>query len=108
MAEPIDQEPSGPGGRGAPAVAPLGPQDPSRLGPFTLLGRFPPGEEGGRYLGRRVAGEQVEILRFRDDLLDDRQLAARLRAKVSAARQVAGRGVGSVGWDIGCSLSTRS
>ena len=93
MAEPIDQEPSGPGGRGDPAVAPLGPRDPSRLGPFTLLGRFPPGEEGGRYLGRRVAGEQVEILRFRDDLLDDRQVAARLRAKVSAARQVAGRGV---------------
>ena len=93
MAGPIDQEPIGPGGLGDPAIAPLGPRDPSRLGPFTLLGRFPPGEEGGRYLGRRVAGEQVEILRFRDDLLDDRQVAARLRAKIEAARQVAGRGV---------------
>jgi len=90
VAGPIDQ---GPPGRGDPAVSPLGPRDPSRLGPFTLLGRFPPSDLGGRYLGRRVAGEQVEILRLRDDLLDDPDVAARLRAKVGAARLVAGRGV---------------
>jgi tetratricopeptide (TPR) repeat protein/serine/threonine protein kinase len=90
VAGPIDQ---GSSGRGDPAVSPLGPRDPSRLGPFTLLGRFPPSELGGRYLGRRVAGEQVEILRLRDDLLDDPEVAARLRAKVDAARLIAGRGV---------------
>ena len=90
MAGSIDQ---GPAGRGDPAAAPLGARDPSRLGPFTLLGRLPPSELGGRYLGRRVAGEQVEILRLRDELLDDPDVAARLRAKVDAARLVAARGV---------------
>ncbi|HEX6675558.1 MAG TPA: tetratricopeptide repeat protein [Actinomycetes bacterium] len=90
MAGPIDQ---GPAGRGDPAAAPLRPRDPSRLGPFTLLGRLPPSELGGRYLGRRVAGEQVEILHLRDELLDDPGVAVRLRAKVDAARLVAGRGV---------------
>src|SRR5919198_758874 len=90
MAGPIDQ---GPAGRGDPAAAPLGARDPSRLGPFMLLGRLPPSELGGRYLGRRVAGEQVEILHLRDELLDDPDVAARLRAKVDAARLVAARGV---------------
>ncbi len=90
MAGPVDH---GPAARGDPAVSPLGARDPSRLGPFTLLGRFPPSELGGRYLGRRVAGEQVEILRLRDELLDDPDVAARLRAKVDAARLVAARGV---------------
>src|SRR6266545_2826063 len=90
MAGPMDQ---GPAGRGDPAASPLRARDPSRLGPFTLLGRLPPSELGGRYLGRRVAGEQVEILHLRDELLDAPAVAARLRAKVDAARLVAGRGV---------------
>lgn len=69
---------------------PLEPTDPTRVGPYTLLGRLGAGGMGAVFLGRSAGGRTVAVKLIRPELADDDGFRARFRAEVSAARAVSG------------------
>ncbi|WP_181809370.1 serine/threonine-protein kinase, partial [Streptomyces shenzhenensis] len=68
----------------------LGPSDPARVGPYTLLGRLGAGSMGTVYLGRSTGGRTVAVKLVRAELAHDPAFRARFRSEVAAARRVAG------------------
>ncbi|MCK1796219.1 serine/threonine-protein kinase [Streptomyces sp. XM4193] len=71
-------------------MEPLSPDDPTRIGPYTLLGRLGAGGMGSVHLGRSSGGRTVAVKLIRPELADDEGFRARFRAEVSAARAVSG------------------
>lgn len=73
------------------APTPLTPADPSRVGPFHLLGRLAAGGMGEVYLGREDdrPDSLVVVKLVRADLAHDRLFRERFRAEVAAMRHLA-------------------
>src|SRR6266540_2755870 len=72
------------------SAAPLGPEDPRQLGPYTILSRIGGGGMGVVYLGQTPDRRLVAIKVVRSDRASDPELAARFRREVRAASGVAG------------------
>ncbi|MFI8081615.1 PQQ-binding-like beta-propeller repeat protein [Kitasatospora sp. NPDC086009] len=64
----------------------LEPADPTRIGPYALLGRLGAGGMGVVYLGRSAGGRTVAVKVVRPELAADPGFRARFRAEVNAAR----------------------
>lgn len=64
--------------------------DPTRVGPYTLLGRLGSGGMGRVYLGRSAAGRTVAVKVVRGELAHDAAFRERFRREVVAARAVSG------------------
>ncbi|MGV9267627.1 protein kinase domain-containing protein [Kitasatospora sp. NPDC003701] len=64
----------------------LEPVDPTRIGPYALLGRLGAGGMGVVYLGRSAGGRTVAVKVVRPELAGDAGFRARFRAEVTAAR----------------------
>ncbi|MGR7000534.1 serine/threonine-protein kinase [Yinghuangia aomiensis] len=64
--------------------------DPTRVGPYTLLGRLGAGGMGRVYLGRSAAGRTVAVKVVRGELARDAAFRQRFRREVAAARAVSG------------------
>jgi serine/threonine protein kinase len=73
-------------------VEPLDPKrDPTRIGPFVLLGRLGAGGMGRVYLGRSPGGREVAVKVIHQHLLDgDSTFRSRFRHEVEAAKRVGG------------------
>jgi hypothetical protein len=72
------------------SAAPLGPEDPRQLGPYTILSRIGGGGMGMVYLGQAPDRRLVAIKVIRSDRASDPELGARFRREVRAASGVAG------------------
>ncbi|GLW96198.1 transporter substrate-binding domain-containing protein [Microtetraspora sp. NBRC 16547] len=72
-----------------PNVAPLGPGDPLRLGPFVLSGRIGEGGQGVVYLGRNEAGERAAIKLLHVKFSGDAMARSRFGRELRAAQRVA-------------------
>ncbi len=70
-------------------MAPLGPDDPSQLGSYTLLGTLGQGGMGTVYLGRSETDRLVAIKVIRADVADDHEFRSRFRLEAETARRVA-------------------
>jgi eukaryotic-like serine/threonine-protein kinase len=68
--------------------SPLYPDDPTRLGPYTLVSRLGEGGMGTVYLGRAADGRQVAIKVVRTEYARDDRFRRRFRSEVNRARQV--------------------
>ena len=68
---------------------PLRPDDPERVGSYTVLGRIGEGGMGAVYLGRGPDGRQVAIKVVRPELAHDPGFVARFREEVTNAQRVA-------------------
>ncbi|HEX2314766.1 MAG TPA: serine/threonine-protein kinase [Thermomonospora sp.] len=73
-----------------PETAPLGPDDPRRLGGYVLLGRLGEGGQGVVYLGRDREGELVTVKLLRGGRAAGQRARSRFVKEAAAARQVAG------------------
>ncbi|MFB7675432.1 PQQ-binding-like beta-propeller repeat protein [Kitasatospora purpeofusca] len=62
------------------------PGDPTRIGPYTLLGRLGAGGMGVVFLGRSAGGRTVAVKLVRPELAGDQGFRARFRHEVRAAR----------------------
>ncbi|MEV0191322.1 PQQ-binding-like beta-propeller repeat protein [Kitasatospora purpeofusca] len=62
------------------------PGDPTRIGPYTLLGRLGAGGMGLVFLGRSAGGRTVAVKLVRPELAGDQGFRARFRHEVRAAR----------------------
>ncbi|WP_280275013.1 serine/threonine-protein kinase [Nocardia wallacei] len=71
-------------------MRPLGPDDPTTIGQYRLLGVLGSGGMGRVYLGRNSGGRTVAVKVVRPDLSDDTEFRTRFRREVAAARRVAG------------------
>ena len=72
------------------STAPVGTTDPSRLGPYCILGRLGGGGMGVVYLGQTPERRLVAIKAIREDLAQDPEFRARFRHEVQAVSGVAG------------------
>ncbi|HEU4348664.1 MAG TPA: serine/threonine-protein kinase [Actinoplanes sp.] len=68
--------------------SPLHPDDPRRLGPYTLVGRLGEGGMGTVYLGQNPSGRRVAIKVVRSEYARDDRYRRRFRSEVNRARQV--------------------
>jgi Tol biopolymer transport system component len=73
----------------AARAIPLGPDDPSRLGSYTLLGKLGQGGMGTVYLGRSDKGRLVAIKVIRTEAVGNPEFRARFRLEAETARRVA-------------------
>ncbi|MFF4773066.1 serine/threonine-protein kinase [Microtetraspora fusca] len=72
-----------------PNVAPLGPGDPLRLGPFALSGRIGEGGQGVVYLGHGESGEPVAVKLLHVKFSGDAMARSRFGRELRAAERVA-------------------
>ncbi|GII53167.1 hypothetical protein Pth03_15560 [Planotetraspora thailandica] len=73
-----------------PQVAPLGPGDPTELGPFVLTGRIGEGGQGVVYLGENEAGERAAVKLLHVKFSGDATARSRFARELRAAQRVAG------------------
>ena len=64
--------------------------DPSRIGPYRLVGLLGEGGMGRVYLGASAGGRQVAVKVIRPDVAADQEFRQRFRREVEAARRVNG------------------
>ncbi|WP_405614509.1 serine/threonine-protein kinase [Streptomyces sp. NBC_01508] len=68
----------------------LTPDDPSRIGPYRLLGRLGVGGMGRVYLARSEGGRTVAVKLVRPELAEEEEFRRRFAQEVAAARRVGG------------------
>jgi serine/threonine protein kinase len=68
---------------------PLGPNDPSRIGPYRLVGRIGEGGMGTVYLAEAPTGKPVAVKVVKSEFTVDEGFAVRFHAEVNNARRVA-------------------
>jgi len=73
-----------------PAADALEPDDPRRIGPYTLLGRLGAGGMGRVYLGRSPGGSLVALKMVHERYAADERFRARFAREVAAAQAVSG------------------
>ncbi|MGW7574185.1 serine/threonine-protein kinase [Streptomyces sp. NPDC054765] len=71
-------------------MAPLGAQDPRRIGDYHLIGRLGEGGMGRVFLARSDRGRTVAVKLVRAELAGEEEFRTRFRREVRAARQVGG------------------
>ncbi|MEU0662247.1 protein kinase domain-containing protein [Streptomyces lavendulocolor] len=85
---------SGPGtgaaGTRREALRPLAPEDPRRIGGFTILRFLGAGAMGRVYLGESLGGRKVAIKVINGARAGDEEFRARFRQEIAAARRVHG------------------
>ncbi|MCY0939568.1 serine/threonine-protein kinase [Streptomyces sp. H34-S4] len=72
-------------------IKPLAPGDPSRIGPYLLLGRLGAGGMGRVFLARSEGGRTVAVKVVHEEHVADAQFRARFRREIDAARRVGER-----------------
>ncbi|MET9698744.1 serine/threonine-protein kinase [Streptomyces sp. NPDC006529] len=72
-------------------IKPLAAGDPSRIGPYLLLGRLGAGGMGRVFLARSEGGRTVAVKVVHEELVSDAQFRARFRREIDAARKVGER-----------------
>jgi serine/threonine protein kinase len=72
------------------ARGPLGPDDPARVGPYTLIARLGAGGMGVVYLGTAGDGQPVAVKLLRPELADDPEFRTRFTREVAALVRVRG------------------
>jgi predicted Ser/Thr protein kinase len=77
------------GQRRTGAGGPLRPDDPERVGAYTIIRRIGEGGMGAVYLGRGADGRQVAIKVVRPELAQDAGFVARFQDEVNNAKRVA-------------------
>ncbi|MFE3247773.1 serine/threonine-protein kinase [Streptomyces sp. NPDC059209] len=68
----------------------LTPDDPSRIGPYRLLGRLGAGGMGRVFLARSEGGRTVAVKLVRPELAEEAEFRRRFAQEVAAARRVGG------------------
>ena len=71
-------------------AAGLQPGDPSKIGPYRLLGQLGSGGMGQVFLGMSAGGRPIAVKVIRAELADDPEFRTRFRSEVDAARKVSG------------------
>ncbi|MFI6941333.1 serine/threonine protein kinase [Streptomyces sp. NPDC050418] len=71
-------------------LEPLTPDEPARIGPYTLVGRLGSGGMGRVYLARDGGGEAVAVKLVHGELAGQREFRERFAREVTAARRVGG------------------
>ncbi|MFL6115042.1 MAG: protein kinase domain-containing protein [Catenulispora sp.] len=71
-------------------MQPLDAGDPTRIGPYAILGVLGSGGMGKVYLGRSTGGRTVAVKAVRPELADDAGFRVRFRNEVEAAKSVSG------------------
>ncbi|MFI5664764.1 protein kinase [Streptomyces sp. NPDC051684] len=69
-------------------IKPLKQADPSRIGPYRLLGRLGAGGFGRVYVARAESGRTVAVKAVHDEYSSDESFRARFRREIDAARSV--------------------
>lgn len=77
-------------------VEELGENDPSRIGPYELVGILGSGGMGRVYLARDAAGERVAVKVIHADLAREPEFRRRFRREIEALRAVSGPGAGGI------------
>ncbi|MFE1412597.1 serine/threonine-protein kinase [Streptomyces sp. NPDC058746] len=72
-------------------TTPLAVADPSRIGPYLLLGRLGAGGMGRVYLARSEGGRTVAVKVVHEEHVSNAQFRARFRREIDAARRVGER-----------------
>ncbi|MFE9219517.1 serine/threonine-protein kinase [Streptomyces lavendulae] len=72
-------------------IKPLAAGDPSRIGPYLLLGRLGAGGMGRVYLARSEGGRTVAVKVVHEEHVSNAQFRARFRREIDAARRVGER-----------------
>ncbi|MEY9856254.1 serine/threonine protein kinase/outer membrane protein assembly factor BamB [Catenulispora sp. GAS73] len=75
---------------GGQRMQPLEAGDPTRIGPYAILGVLGSGGMGKVYLGRSTGGRTVAVKAVRPELADDAQFRQRFRNEIEAAKSVSG------------------
>jgi outer membrane protein assembly factor BamB/predicted Ser/Thr protein kinase len=71
-------------------MQPLEAGDPTRIGPYAILGVLGSGGMGKVYLGRSTGGRTVAVKAVRPELADDASFRQRFRNEIEAAKSVSG------------------
>lgn len=70
--------------------------DPTRIGPYALLGILGSGGMGRVYLGQDADGERVAVKVIHSDLARDPEFRRRFRREIGALRAVSGPGIAAI------------
>lgn len=72
-------------------IKPLAASDPTRIGPYLLLGRLGAGGMGRVFLARSEGGRTVAVKVVHEEHVSNEQFRARFRREIDAARKVGER-----------------